>query len=122
MTEYIKKEDVLKIIYDVKENKDVPKNYGTLIDIIQQIRNLSPEKVISENMGKCELAIAQNNNLHTDCNYCIELAKIEAVEEFTETLKEKSKYAKQIPAGEYFEAVDVEDVNNLVKERKGEEE
>jgi hypothetical protein len=58
MEEYIKKEDVLKIIYDIKENKDIPKNYGTLIDIIQQIRNLSPEKVISENMGKCELAIA----------------------------------------------------------------
>lgn len=121
MTEYIKKEDVLEILYDIKENKDIPKNYGTLLAIIRLVRNLSPEKVISENMGKCELAIAQNNNLHTDCNYCIELAKIEAVEEFAETLKEKSKYAKQIPAGEYFEAVDVEDVNNLVKERKGEE-
>ena len=43
--EYIKKEDVLKIIYDIKENKDVPKNYGTLIDIIQQIRNLPAEDV-----------------------------------------------------------------------------
>ena len=43
--EYIKKEDVLKIIYDIKENKDIPKNYGTLIDIIQQIRNLPSEDV-----------------------------------------------------------------------------
>lgn len=43
--EYIKKEDVLKIIYDIKENKDIPKNYGTLIDIIQQIRNLPAEDV-----------------------------------------------------------------------------
>ena len=56
-----------------------------------------------------------------DCNYCIDLAKIEILEEFVEALKEKSKYAKQIPAGEYFEAVDVEDINNLVKEKKGEE-
>lgn len=92
MDEYIKKEDVLKIIYDIKENKDIPKNYGTLIDIIQQIRNLPSEKVI----------------------------ELSEIEEFAETLKEKSKYAKQIPAGEYFEAVDVEDINNLVKERKGE--
>ena len=43
--EYIKKEDVLKIIYNIKENKDIPKNYGTLIDIIQQIRNLPSEDV-----------------------------------------------------------------------------
>ena len=63
MTEYIKKEDVLKIIYDIKENKDIPKNYGTLIDIIQLVRKLPSEEVISESMGKCELAIAQNNNL-----------------------------------------------------------
>lgn len=96
MDEYIKKEDVLKIIYDIKENKDIPKNYGTLIDIIQQIRNLPSDEAIR-------------------------LSEIKAVEEFAETLKEKSKYAKQIPAGEYFEAVDVEDINNLVKEKKGED-
>lgn len=96
MNEYVKKEDVLKIIYDIKENKDIPKNYGTLIDIIQQIRNLPSDEAIR-------------------------LSEIKAVEEFAETLKEKSKYAKQIPAGEYFEAVDVEDINNLVKEKKGED-
>ena len=43
-------------------------------------------------------------------------AKTEAYKEFAERLKEKTKYAKQIPAGEYFVAVDVEDINNLVKE------
>jgi hypothetical protein len=96
MDEYVKKEDVLKIIYDIKENKDIPKNYGTLIDIIRQIRKLPSDEAIR-------------------------LSEIKAVEEFAETLKEKSKYAKQIPAGEYFEAVDVEDINNLVKEKKGEE-
>lgn len=36
--EYIKKEDVLKFIEDIKCNKDVPKNYGTLLDIMRYIR------------------------------------------------------------------------------------
>ena len=42
--EYIKKEDVLEILYNIKENKDVPKNYGTLLDIIRLVRNLPSEK------------------------------------------------------------------------------
>ena len=50
--EYIKKEDVLKIIYDIKENKDIPKNYGTLIDIIQQVRNLPSSDVAEVKHGK----------------------------------------------------------------------
>lgn len=113
MDEYIKKKDVLKIIYDIKENKDIPKNYGTLIDIIRLIRNLSPEKVISESMGKCELAILQNNNLHTDCNYCIELAKVEAVEELSKRLKELK--FKVSYCGSVYDVVDIEDIDNFVK-------
>ena len=50
--EYIKKEDVLKIIYDIKENKDVSKNYGTLIDIIQQVRNLPSENGVTAPLCK----------------------------------------------------------------------
>lgn len=49
--EYIKKEDVLKIIYDIKENKDIPKNYGTLLDIIRQIRKLPSEDVNEAKYG-----------------------------------------------------------------------
>lgn len=52
MEEYIKKEDVLKIIYDIKENRDIPKNYGTLIDIIQQTRNLPSSDVAEVKYGK----------------------------------------------------------------------
>lgn len=117
--EYIKKEDVLKILYGTKENKDISENNDRLIDIIQQIRNLSPEKVISEDMGKCELAIAQNNNLHTDCNYCIELAKIEAVEELSKRLKELK--FKVSYCGSVYDVVDIEDIDNFVKKNKGEE-
>lgn len=31
---------VLQILYDVKDDDDTPKNYGTLLDIIRQIREL----------------------------------------------------------------------------------
>lgn len=38
--EYIKKEDALKFIEDIKCNKDIPKNYGTLLDIMRYIRKM----------------------------------------------------------------------------------
>lgn len=38
--EYIKKEDVLKFIEDIKCNPDIPKNYGTLLDIMRYIRKM----------------------------------------------------------------------------------
>lgn len=94
--EYIKKEDVLKIIYDIKENKDVPKNYGTLIDIIQRIRNLPP-------------------------NEAIRLAEIKAVEEIVEILKKSIKKsvddAWHSDGNGIYDAENVlDDIDNLVKE------
>lgn len=38
MKELIAKEDVLKLLYDIKENPDIPKNYGTIMDLIFQVR------------------------------------------------------------------------------------
>lgn len=49
--EYIKKEDILKFIENIKCNKDVPKNYGTLLDIMRYIRKMPTydvDKVIEE--------------------------------------------------------------------------
>lgn len=40
MEEYIKKEDILKFIEDIKCSRDIPKNYGTLLDIIRYIRKM----------------------------------------------------------------------------------
>lgn len=37
----IKKSDVLKIIEDIKCDDSIPKNYGTLLDIMRQIRGLT---------------------------------------------------------------------------------
>lgn len=36
----IRKSDVLKIIEDIKCDDSIPKNYGTLLDIMKQIRGL----------------------------------------------------------------------------------
>ncbi|MFQ9515366.1 MAG: hypothetical protein ACLRZ9_06020 [Eubacterium sp.] len=41
MDELIRKSDVLKLIEDIKSDNNIPKNYGTLLDIIRQIRNIS---------------------------------------------------------------------------------
>lgn len=38
--EYISRTEVLKLIEDIKCNDDIPKNYGTLLDIMQLIRKL----------------------------------------------------------------------------------
>lgn len=39
----ISREAALKILYDIKENPDTPKNYGTILDIIREVRNLPTE-------------------------------------------------------------------------------
>lgn len=48
----ISRSAVLQILYDVKDDDDTPKNYGTLLDIIRQIRELpvafDKEKVMAE--------------------------------------------------------------------------
>lgn len=48
----ISRSAVLQILYDVKDDDDTPKNYGTLLDIMRQIRELptafDKEQVIEE--------------------------------------------------------------------------
>lgn len=55
MAEYIEREAVLKIIYDIKENKEIPKNYGTVLDIIRLIRNHPTADVVPK--SKYDVAI-----------------------------------------------------------------
>jgi hypothetical protein len=50
MARYIEKDSALKVIYDFKEKhtedrKEYPLNYGTLLDFINQIRDLPTEDV-----------------------------------------------------------------------------
>lgn len=44
---YISRLEVLRIIEDIKCNDDIPKNYGTLLDIMRQIRRL-PSAPVNE--------------------------------------------------------------------------
>lgn len=40
MNDLISKEKVLELLYEVKNNDDIPKNYRTILDIIRQVREL----------------------------------------------------------------------------------
>ena len=37
----ISQESVLEILYEIKDNVAIPKNYGTILDVIRRVRNLS---------------------------------------------------------------------------------
>ena len=59
----ISRKAVLHILYDIKDDDNVPKNYGTVLDIIRKIRKLptafDKEKVTQElksNMESAQLA------------------------------------------------------------------
>lgn len=40
-SEMIKKKEVLDLLYKIKDNDMIPKNYGTILDIIRNIRDIS---------------------------------------------------------------------------------
>lgn len=40
MNDYVSREEVLLIIENIKEDKSIPKNYGTLLDISRQVMEL----------------------------------------------------------------------------------
>lgn len=37
----ISREAVLKLLYEIKDDDSVPKNYGTILDIIRKVRDIS---------------------------------------------------------------------------------
>lgn len=62
----ISRSAVLQILYDVKDDDGTPKNYGTLLDIIRQIRELpvafDKEKVIEHltNLANAEVDMSDD--------------------------------------------------------------
>lgn len=40
----IERDDILKILYEIKDNDEIPKNYGTILDIIRRVRVI-PAKI-----------------------------------------------------------------------------
>lgn len=48
----ISREEVLKLLYEIKDDNSIPKNYGTILDIIREVRMIpiafNKKKVINE--------------------------------------------------------------------------
>lgn len=40
----IERDDVLEILYEIKDDDDTPKNYGTILDAIRKVRSI-PTKI-----------------------------------------------------------------------------
>lgn len=50
--ELVERDEVLLIIEEIKLNKDIPKNYGTLLDIMRKIRQLPTKD--AESIIRCK--------------------------------------------------------------------
>lgn len=52
MGDLISRNDVLELLYEVKDDDTIPKNYGTILDIIRKVREIpmafDVEKVVDE--------------------------------------------------------------------------
>ena len=48
----ISRDEVLKLLYEIKDDNSIPKNYGTILDIIREVRMMptafDKEKVMNE--------------------------------------------------------------------------
>ena len=74
----ISRTEVLKLIEDIKCNRDVPKNYGTLLDIMRKIRKLptaySVEKVVEQVEDKREEMVNDTEYDNNTVNYYLQYA------------------------------------------------
>ena len=52
MCDVIRRDDVLGLLYEIKDDDSIPKNYGTILDLIRKVREmptaLDVEKIIDE--------------------------------------------------------------------------
>lgn len=107
---------------------DCPETFGNCelttmrnaLDLLKRQR-ATIERLQSESIGKCELAISMrnDNNLDSNCNYCIDKSKSEAVKEFAERLKNLDVDTYYSYASIVYELSE-DDIDNLVKEMVGE--
>lgn len=61
MSDLISRKAVLKLIEDIKVDKDIPKNYGTLLDIMSVIRNMPTAYDVDKDMEVMEMVDAMVN-------------------------------------------------------------
>ena len=52
MCDVIRRNDVLELLYEIKDDDSIPKNYGTILDLIRRVRKIpvafDVEKAIDE--------------------------------------------------------------------------
>ena len=82
MSDLISRKAVLKLIEDIKVDRDIPKNYGTLLDIMSVIRNMPTAydvDKVEEKMKECERyiydAVSDEDNYVIDTEKAIEIVK-----------------------------------------------
>lgn len=48
----IRRDDVLELLYEIKDDDSIPKNYGTILDLVRKVREmptaLDVEKIVDE--------------------------------------------------------------------------
>ena len=82
----ISREALLHILYDIKDDDNIPKNYGTVLDIIRKIMKLptafDKEKVIEEldKLTGEECTLHECGIRSERCKPCIAKKAIEIVE------------------------------------------
>lgn len=86
----IRRSDVLKIIEDIKCNDDIPKNYGTLLDIMRLIRRLPAaydvEKVIDRLAEEYQENVDMDTGEH--CNNWVVDMQNEIIDQHIKIVKE----------------------------------
>ena len=40
MCDVIRRDDVLELLYEIKDDDSAPKNYGTILDLIRRVREI----------------------------------------------------------------------------------
>lgn len=109
---------------------DCPETFGNCelttmrnaLDLLKR-QKAEIEMLQSESIGKCELAISMrnDNNLDSNCNYCIDKSKAEAFKEFADlAIKKIYENVTPIPQQRYLVKMCIEEIENTKKEMVGE--
>ena len=106
------------------ENPDDHKFIALLINTIKLINRQKAEieRLQSESIGKCELAISMrnDNNLDSNCNYCIDKSTAEAVKEFADlSIKRICENVTPIPQQKYLVNMCIQEIKKTQKEVVG---
>lgn len=96
INDLISRKAVLKMLYDIKDNSDTPKNYGTILDIIRNVRNIPTAYDVDAVCDELEKFTNGECTLHEcgvrseRCNACMAGKAIEIVRNWGKKYMEKN--------------------------------